>query len=184
MRTGRVRIIAGTWRSRRVRVLPGVRPTQDAMRETLFNVLHPLPTTGRCLDLYAGSGSLGLEALSRGLAAATFVDHSAKTNGALRATLADFDATALARVIQHDALAWLGKGTHHRFDLVFADPPYTLSGRPGWWTGLLERLRDHLAPAGRVCLEGPAQVEAGPHWQCLRAGRNGAAHWCVLEASA
>ena len=83
---GRLRIVAGNWRSRVLEIadVPGLRPTSERIRETLFNWLAPMIDGARCLDLYAGTGALGLEALSRGAASAVFVDNSPKAAGALQ----------------------------------------------------------------------------------------------------
>lgn len=178
MRQAQLRIIAGTWRSRRLRVPPGVRPTQDMQRETMFNVLHKFARTDACLDLFAGSGSLGLEALSRGVASATFVERSAKTATVLRHTLADFTPTAT--VVNQDVFVWLKKPPVTKFNLVFADPPFILSRKKLFWDQLLDQLPVHLAPAARVCLEGPAPIALPRGWHTLRAGKNGAACWSIV----
>jgi len=121
---GFVRIIGGRWRARRLAVAPGtaVRPTPDRVRETLFNWLAPMLAGASCLDLFAGTGALGLEALSRGAAQACFVERDAALAGALRRVLAGLGAEA--RVVHGDALRWLARPSAERFDLVFLDPPY------------------------------------------------------------
>src|ERR1700755_1707545 len=87
---GRIRVIGGTLRNSRIEVpdLPGLRPTSDRVRETLFNWLQPVVEGSRCLDLYAGTGALGIEALSRGAAAVTFVEREPRLGAALKDTLA------------------------------------------------------------------------------------------------
>lgn len=130
--SGSVRIIGGHWRGRRVQVLEGseVRPTPDRVRETLFNWLAPRLPGARCLDLYAGTGILGLEALSRGAALAFFIEREARLAAAIGATLARFGepstgaSTAQSRVVVTDVLRWLRKPPLVPFDGVFLDPPY------------------------------------------------------------
>lgn len=181
---GRVRIIAGKWRARRLKVMPTVRPSQDACRETMFNILGARGVAGKdCLDLYAGSGAFGLEALSRGARSATFVEKSRRVAQALRGNIELLDAGP-ARVCNHDALAWLRRGGGAAYGLAFVDPPFADSALPGWWEKLLELLAPHLRPAAAVCCEGPAPVAAPPGWSLLRAGRVGAAHWALLGPDA
>jgi 16S rRNA (guanine966-N2)-methyltransferase len=122
----RVRIIGGRWRGVPL-TFPEVselRPTPDRVRETLFNWLQPVIGGARCLDLFAGSGALGIEALSRGAAHVTFVDRDARIGrhlgGVLRQLTADPTSTTIHVA---DALAFLA-GPLHAFDIVFLDPPY------------------------------------------------------------
>lgn len=119
-----VRIIAGQWRSRKIHFpdLAQLRPTPDRVRETLFNWLTPVIVGARCLDLFAGSGALGLEALSRGAAEAVFVDRDAQVVAHIRKHVTLFKAEH-ATVIQAEALEYLQHCTQ-QFDIVFLDPPY------------------------------------------------------------
>jgi 16S rRNA (guanine966-N2)-methyltransferase len=119
-----VRIIGGQWRGRRLFVppVPGVRPTGDRTRETLFNWLAPIITGARCLDLFAGSGALGIEALSRGAAESWLVEKNTKAVQSLHGSLASLGCTN-AKVVRQDALKFL-HGTPTKFDLVFLDPPF------------------------------------------------------------
>lgn len=120
----RLRVIAGQWRGRRLEFpdLPGLRPTPDRVRETLFNWLAPVLPGARCLDLFAGSGALGIEALSRGAAEVAFVERHPRAVRLLRENLARLNARG-ARVEQADALAWLRRpGTP--FEIVLLDPPF------------------------------------------------------------
>lgn len=123
-----LRIIGGTWRGRKLRFPPSpeIRPTPDRVRETLFNWLMPRLPGARCLDLFAGSGALGLESLSRGAAHVTFVERDAAAVRELRARLSEWGAVG-AHVEQSDALRFLATGTATeagRFDIVFLDPPF------------------------------------------------------------
>jgi 16S rRNA (guanine966-N2)-methyltransferase len=172
---GRVRIIGGNWRGRRVEVVEGgdVRPTPDRVRETLFNWLMPVLPGSRCVDLYAGTGVLGLEALSRGAAEAWFVERDARAAAALEATLKRFGAAATARVLATDAMRWLDRPPLHTFEVVFLDPPYAANNLADLCTLLA---RGWLAPQAWVYLETrrsqslPA-LPAG--WQLHRESRAG-----------
>jgi 16S rRNA (guanine966-N2)-methyltransferase len=119
-----LRIIGGTWRGRRLRFPPQeeIRPTPDRVRETLFNWLGPRVPGSCCLDLFAGSGALGLEALSRGAARVTFVEKDAVAVRELRARLTQW--RAVGALVEHsDALRFLGNPAQP-FDIVFLDPPF------------------------------------------------------------
>jgi len=174
-RPNELRIIGGKWRGRRVRFAarPGIRPTPDRVRETLFNWLAPVVEGSRCLDLFAGSGALGLEALSRGAAATTFVESDRMSTECLRETIATLGAER-AVIVQNDALRWLD-GPPERFDLAFLDPPFE--------SGLLaEAFRKldaggWLSPGARVYLETPASTGPPPlpaGWTLHRSGKAGA----------
>jgi len=124
-RPGRLRIVAGKWRSRLLDIadVPGLRPTSERIRETLFNWLGPTIPGARCLDLFAGTGALGLEALSRGAADAVFVEKSPLAVKVLRDNVQLLAATT-ADVRQGDALAFLQAPPGEKFDIVFLDPPF------------------------------------------------------------
>jgi len=122
-----VRVVAGAYRGRRIEAPRGrsTRPTSDRVREALFSILGPIEGL-RVLDLFAGSGALGIEALSRGAAEAVFVDSDARVIAAVRRNL---DALGVeAPVYRRDAFGWLA-GATGVFDLVFADPPYSSASR-------------------------------------------------------
>src|SRR5262245_38344066 len=121
---GSVRIIAGEWRGRRVPVAPNtsVRPTPDRVRETLFNWLREDIAGARCLDLYAGTGALGFESLSRGASEVWFVEQDPALVAALGAQAEVFGVTP--RVVRQDAASLLRGRAPQRFDVVFLDPPY------------------------------------------------------------
>jgi 16S rRNA (guanine966-N2)-methyltransferase len=122
---GRLRIVAGNWRSRLLDIadVPGLRPTSERIRETLFNWLAPHIQGARCLDLFAGTGALGLEALSRGAAESVFVETSAKALATLRHNIEDLKAEG-ATVIAASAFDYLEAGGVGKFDVVFLDPPF------------------------------------------------------------
>jgi 16S rRNA (guanine966-N2)-methyltransferase len=126
---GTCRIIGGKWRGRKISFdsAEGLRPTTDRIRETLFNWLQPYIYQSRCLDMFAGSGVLGIEALSRGASELVFVEQNKKTAANLKANLGKLGA-GNAVVIPQDALNWLAlsakKYQQKTFDLVFIDPPF------------------------------------------------------------
>lgn len=122
--SGQIRIIGGQWRGRKLPVpdSPGLRPTTDRVRETLFNWLAPHMVDARCLDCFAGSGALGLEALSRYAASATLLEMDRNVSRQLQQNLATLKA-ANARVVNTNSLTFLAQpGTPH--DVVFIDPPF------------------------------------------------------------
>jgi len=157
VRPGFVRVIGGRWRGTRLPVpdKPGLRPTSDRVRETLFNWLLPVLPGARVLDLFAGSGALGLEAVSRGAASARLVEADPQLAQGLEAAAAKLDATAQVRVHRGDALAWLRNGDGHAvesgFDLAFVDPPFDAN----LWPAVLELLPARLAPDAWLYLESP-----------------------------
>ena len=121
-----MRIIAGEWRARKLEAPAGrtTRPTTDRAREAWMSVLHLSLPDARVLDLFAGSGALGLEALSRGAAEATFVENDPRAIAALRKNLATFDATDRATIVRTDAVRFVKTLAAGAFDIAFADPPY------------------------------------------------------------
>lgn len=123
-----MRVIGGLFRGRRLRAVEGqaVRPTSDRLRETLFNVLAPRIDDARFLDICAGSGAVGIEALSRGASRATFIDASRRACSVIEANLAALDITNQATIINRDAVAALKRlaSEGEQFDIVFFDPPY------------------------------------------------------------
>ena len=161
-----MRITGGTLCGRRLSVPSGarVRPTADRVREGLFGSLADL-RGARVLDLYAGSGSLGIEALSRGAMRALFVDRSARSLAVLRSNLQALQLLSQARVQRGDACAVirrLGRGLRRggdaaeRFDLIFVDPPYGKGETPR----VLPALRDSgiLGPTARIVVESRGEV--------------------------
>lgn len=125
-RESTLRIIAGEWRGRKVsfHAAEGLRPTNDRVRETVFNwLMHEIPDA-RCLDLFAGSGALGFEALSRGASQVIMVELNKSVANEIKKNLSDLNANN-ATVIQKDAIKWLAESTpKHPFDVIFLDPPF------------------------------------------------------------
>lgn len=149
--TGNLRIIGGQWRSRKLQfpAVDGLRPTGDRLRETLFNWLAPEIEGAHCLDLFAGSGALGLEALSRGAADCVFVEKDRRATEAIRQHLGTLKAEQ-GVVVQADVLAWLEK-SDRRFDVVFLDPPFASDS----YAPVLDALADRrlLVDGGKLYLE-------------------------------
>ena len=133
-----LRIIGGEWRGRKLAFapLPGLRPTPDRVRETLFNWLRDSLPGARCLDLFAGSGALGFEALSRGAAEAVLVDNQAPVIAQLQRHIDTLRASG-ARAVLADALRFLEQTAARPFDIVFLDPPFS---EPAALSACLERL--------------------------------------------
>jgi 16S rRNA (guanine966-N2)-methyltransferase len=152
-----LRVIAGTLGGRRIQAPKGrsTRPTSDRVRESLFNLLGALPSEAIVLDLYAGSGALGIEALSRGAVHATFVERGHAARRTLRANLEALGLSSRARVVAGDAMtsdAW-ARGP---FDLIFADPPYDAAVQHR----LVEKAASILRADGVVALEHSARGPA------------------------
>ena len=123
---GQVRVIGGRWRGSKLPVADaaGLRPTSDRVRETLFNWLAPVIHDARVLDLFAGSGALGLEALSRGAATAVLVERDPTLAASLLATTQRLQGGDAATVVQNDALRWMASHSASSFDVAFVDPPF------------------------------------------------------------
>src|SRR5699024_5734366 len=161
----------------------GLRPTPDRIRETLFNWLTPCIAGARCLDLFAGTGALGLEALSRGAAHVTFIDNNAASVQTLRDALATLDCHDAD--IQHgDALkraALLQTG----YDVIFVDPPFAAHLH----APALAAIRPLVKENARVYLEYPAAhadaitSQLSPAWQLLRSKRAGQVGYCLVTGS-
>ncbi len=178
---GEVRIIGGTWRGRRLPVPAGslVRPSGDRVRETLFNWLAPVISGMRCLDLFAGTGALGLEALSRGAAEAWFVEREPEVARGIEESLRRLGCEQ-ARVVTGDALRFLA-GPPRPFDLVFLDPPFGDVG-----LGDLCTLLDGgwLAGDARVYMEMPRDQPLPalpPHWEALREKTAGQVRFALVH---
>jgi 16S rRNA (guanine966-N2)-methyltransferase len=180
-----LRIIGGKWRGRRVQfpALPQLRPSPDRVRETLFNWLAPVIDGARCLDLFAGSGALGLEALSRGAGSVVLVDCEPQAHAALMTSIARLGATA-GEVVCADAFDWLARGGS-LFDIAFVDPPFG--------QGLAARACAALAASGRLTAGARVYVEceaeAGglalpPGWILLRSQRAGRVGYHLAQAAA
>ena len=155
---GSVRIIGGSLRRSRLDVpdAPGLRPTPDRVRETLFNWLAPIIEGARCLDLFAGTGALGIEALSRGAGWADFIERDPRLAQALRQNLLRLRQSDAA-VRCADALHTLGEAPPDPYDIVFVDPPFT---ETLWQPAVIALEGSHwLRANGWVYLEMPVSAE-------------------------
>ena len=181
---GRLRIVAGNWRSRLLDIadVEGLRPTSERTRETLFNWLAPRLHGANCLDLYAGTGVLGLEALSRGAASAVFVEQSPIATKQLTENIRLLDAGG-ATVLRRGALDYLGSHPAERFDIVFLDPPFAAD--------LLEETcrllanEQLLADGALVYLEqdlGKAEPDLPEGWQVLKNKTAGKVRYMLAQA--
>ncbi len=170
MQPGRLRIVAGNWRSRLLEIadVPGLRPTSERIRETLFNWLATDVVDARCLDLFAGSGALGLEALSRGAASCAFVENSASAAATLRRNIATLDAGG-AEIHEIDAIEYLQGVDKVEFDIVFLDPPFAAVMLTDLCRLLVER--SLLTDDARIYIEegrSTAAIVLPEGWQTLR----------------
>ena len=179
---GRLRIVAGKWRSRLLEIadVPGLRPTSERVRETLFNWLSPQIDGARCLDLFAGTGALGLEALSRGAAESVFVEKSAIAVKVLENNIAKLGLST-AFVYQAEALSFLERTGAGTFDIVFLDPPFAAD-----MLGDLCRLLDEasmLAGGARIYLEedrAKPEVSLPARWQVLKTKNAGNVRYSLV----
>ena len=172
---GKIRIIAGEYRGRRIAVpdRPGLRPTPDRVRETLFNWLGQSLDGLTCLDLFAGSGALGFEAASRGAARVVMVEQDRAAYEALRTTRELLKARQIDLVLD-DAFAYLGK-TSDTFDVVFLDPPFRQNALPAVFRALKPKR------GMRVYVESGEPAVLGAAWQELKASRAGQVSYQLLE---
>lgn len=175
----RVRIIGGEWKRRLVTFheVPGLRPTPDAVRETLFNWLGQDLGGLACLDLFAGSGALGFEAASRGAAHVTLVEQNARAFRSLQENAGELGSDRL-EVVRMDALKFLAHAPR-RYDVLFFDPPYHRD-----WIASVESRLPHIAHENaRLYVEAERPIERMGAWQTTRSGKCGQVFYHLLEAS-
>ena len=178
---GKLRIVAGTLRGSRIDVVDqeGLRPTSDRVRETLFNWLAPMIEGARCLDLFAGTGALGIEACSRGAAECVFVERDRGLAKKLEETLARLKVEG-ARVVCADALNWLGQPAGV-FDLVFLDPPFA----GDLWAEAARRLEANgwLGASAWIYVEAPQGTRPmlPANWALHREGKAGAVQFALYR---
>jgi 16S rRNA (guanine966-N2)-methyltransferase len=178
--TGKLRIVAGSLRGSRLAVpsTAGLRPTGDRVRETLFNWLAPIVEGARCVDLFAGTGALGIEAISRGAAACTFVESDRMLARLLAENIARLKVDN-ARVVETDAIGWLG-GAPQPFDIAFVDPPFGAN----LWIETLRRLENGwLAADAWIYVESPvdATIAVPETWRPHREGHAGAVRFALYR---
>ncbi len=176
--SGEVRIIGGQWRGRRLHFpsLEGLRPTPNRVRETLFNWLGQDMTGLHGLDLFAGSGALGFEALSRGAERMVMVEKARPAIQSLMDNKARLDARG-AEVVGADALRWLN-GVQERFHVIFLDPPFDA----GFMDTLLPRMQGILEPGGWLYCETPQGVSESRVWREVRSSRAGQVTYQLFQS--
>ena len=177
---GKVRIIGGRWRGRKLAVLdsPGLRPTPDRVRETLFNWLSPYIEGTDCLDLFAGTGVLGFEASSRGAGHVVMVEHNRALADQLQVQCDTLGAEGV-KIICADVSGWL-KHCKETFDIVFIDPPYA-SAQAGKITQQLLNC-DCLKPGALIYMESDRTVTGiAPTLQLIKHGKAGAVEFQLLK---
>lgn len=181
----RLRIIGGEWRSRVVTFadIADIRPTPDRVRETLFNWLQAPIVGAKCLDLFAGSGVLGFEALSRGAAAVVALELDTKAAAAIRSNADQLKTTQL-QLIRKNALDWLrSNNSGQQFDVVFVDPPYAAGLYETCFTLLQEN--GWLARGALIYVEADQPLEhliLPARWRLIRNKRAGAVYFGLCEA--
>lgn len=167
---GKIRIIGGHWRGTRLDVadVPGLRPTSDRVRETLFNWLLPVLPGARVLDLFAGTGALGLEAVSRGAASAVLVERDPALAASLRAVTGKLPGGHAVSVVHADALDWIASMPDAGFDVAFVDPPFAAD----LWQAVVPKLLPKLAESAWVYVESPPEAAPTlpPDWVLHRDG--------------
>jgi 16S rRNA (guanine966-N2)-methyltransferase len=173
----RIRIVGGEWKRRLVtfHAAPGLRPTPDAVRETLFNWLGQDLTGLVCLDLFAGSGVLGFEAASRGAAHVTLVERDPRTFAVLQDNAAVFGTDRL-ELVRADAVKFLSRASR-RYDLLFLDPPYGQA----WIERIGPRLEAGLTRDARIYAEAEHAVARIGAWETVRSGKSGQVCYQLLE---
>lgn len=177
MKRGRLRIVGGSWRSRIIRFVEreGVRPTPDRVRETLFNWLGQELGGKSCLDLFAGSGALGLEAASRGAQRIVMVEKDRTSAAAIRESLEALGGGPVELRVA-DALEFL-REDRERYDIIFLDPPFLADYWPQLWTLLPERMQ---ADAVVYC-ESARPLDPPPGWEIRKSGRAGQVRFQLLK---
>ena len=185
-----IRIIGGEHRSRQLKVLdrPGLRPTPDRVRETLFNWLAADISGARVLDGFAGSGALGFEALSRGAAWCDFVEKDTAAANLIQQNIELLRLNQRAKVVRQDALVFLKQAPSQPYDVVFLDPPYASEllaqallplHQPGWLARNAKIFIEHSAHQNP-----PALLNNGEHrWEKLRQGTAGEVSYSLYQAA-
>ena len=174
-------MIGGIWKRRKLPVAarPGVRPTPDRVRETLFNWLGQDLTGWRCLDAFAGSGALGFEAASRGAATVVLLDADADVVQLLKASQQRLGAVQM-QIERAEALAWMRRRAARSFDLIFLDPPFQAQ----LLQSAIDTAAELVSDAGYLYAEGHEPMkQAMPGFELWRSGRAGAVHFQLLRRS-
>ncbi|HNJ76090.1 MAG TPA: 16S rRNA (guanine(966)-N(2))-methyltransferase RsmD [Azospira sp.] len=176
--SGRLRIVGGEWR-RRVLAFPdaeGLRPTPDRVRETLFNWLGQDLSGLACLDLFAGSGALGLEAASRGAGKVVLVERAPRVADALDSNIRLLQGAGRVELLRQDALKFASSSSR-AFDVVFLDPPY----RQGWLDRLTPFLPRLLKTDGALYVEAEEALASLGEWVTVRSGQAGQVYYHLMR---
>ncbi len=172
-----VRISAGIWRSRLIKFpdVDGLRPTPERVRQTVFNWLGQELTGKTCLDLFAGTGVFGFEALSRNAKHVVMVENARIAHQALLLNQSLLDAER-CQILQQDAMQFVTHNTH-TFDIIFCDPPY----HQGWLEKLLPLLNQRLSPGGMLYVEAEFAIAADATWQVVKQNKAGNVYYHLLK---
>ncbi|MBX9676806.1 MAG: 16S rRNA (guanine(966)-N(2))-methyltransferase RsmD [Methylotenera sp.] len=180
-KTNQVRINAGVWRSRLLKFpdVEGLRPTPERVRQTVFNWLGQDLTDKTCLDLFAGTGAFGFEALSRNAKNVVMVENSGLAYQSLMQNQQLLDAKN-AQILRQDVLAFLNQSTQ-QFDVIFCDPPY----HKAWLDKILSNLNQHLSSDGLVYIEAEFALESSEllnGWQLIKQNKAGNVYYHLLKS--
>ena len=177
IKTNQVRINAGAWRSRLLKFpdVEGLRPTPERVRITVFNWLGQDLTGKSCLDLFAGTGAFGFEALSRNAKSVTMVESSRPAYSALLQNQTMLKAEN-CQILNQDALLFLASNTQE-FDVIFCDPPYNKA----WLEKLLPILNQHLNQDGMLYVEAEFEIKADATWQVVKQSRAGNVYYHLMS---
>jgi 16S rRNA (guanine966-N2)-methyltransferase len=175
-----IRIIGGLYRGKKIHfpAIEGLRPTPDRVKETLFNWLMNDIHNARCLDAFAGSGSLGFEAFSRGAAQIFFVEQAPAAYNNLNKIITQFNSSKL-KLIKGDALNYLQHSTE-QFDLIFLDPPFSTNLIPQCLTSISQNKL--LIKGGLIYLEAPTEIDVDiEQWKSIKLKKNGQVVYGLFE---
>ncbi len=179
--SNQVRINAGVWRSRLLKFpdVEGLRPTPERVRQTVFNWLGQDLTGKTCLDLFAGTGAFGFEALSRNAKNVVMVENSGAAYQALMQNQQLLDAKN-SQILRQDVLVYLSQNTQ-QFDVIFCDPPY----HKDWLNKILPTLNQHLSTNGLVYIEAEFALESSEllaGWQLVKQNKAGNVYYHLLKS--
>ena len=179
IKTNQVRINAGVWRSRLLKFpyVDGLRPTPERVRITVFNWLGQDLTGKTCLDLFAGTGAFGFEALSRNAKSVIMVENSRPAYSALLQNQTMLKAEN-CQILNQDALLFLASNTQ-KFDVIFCDPPYNKA----WLEKLLPILNQHLSQDGMLYVEVEFEIKTDATWQVVKQNKAGNVYYHLLKSS-
>ena len=178
-KSNQVRINAGFWRSRLLKFpdVDGLRPTPERVRITVFNWLGQDLTGKTCLDLFAGTGAFGFEALSRNAKSVTMIENSRQAHQSLLQNQTLLDAKNI-QIINQDTLQFLVNNTQ-KFDIIFCDPPYN----KGWIDKLLPILNQHLNQDGMLYVEAEYEIENSTQWITVKKNKAGNVYYHLLKSA-